>query len=127
MTSANFGTRETWIVCIHFVIILGIFRVTIVSSLMQVAEGATSIYLEQLRGIQYITDRGAQQLSTDIEYLSDMLSALSMAIPPVLATFHSCLSTPRDQLNDLIKSDAGNQLDLPTAHLVCKMRRVSLE
>lgn len=95
--------------------------------MFKVAEGATALYMEQLRGIQYITDRGAQQLSADIEYLSNVLSALSMPIPPILATFHSCLSTPRDQLKDFVKSDAGNQLDLPTANLVCKIRRVSLE
>lgn len=94
---------------------------------MKVAEGATALYMEQLRGIQYITDRGAQQLSVDIEYLSNVLSALSMPIPPVLSTFHTCLSTPRDQLRDLIKSDSGNQLDLPTANLICKMRRVIID
>jgi hypothetical protein len=80
-----------------------------------------------LRGIQYISDRGAQQLSADIQYHSNVLSALSMENPPVFATFDTCLSTPRDQLKDLVKSDSGNQLDLPTAHLVCKMRRVSLD
>ncbi|XP_065871438.1 conserved oligomeric Golgi complex subunit 7 [Euphorbia lathyris] len=95
--------------------------------MFKVAEGATALYMEQLRGIQYITDRGAQQLSADIEYLSNVLSALSMPIPPVLATFHTCLSTPRDQLKNVVRSDAENQLDLPTANLVCKMRRVSLD
>ncbi|KAK9914033.1 hypothetical protein M0R45_037832 [Rubus argutus] len=95
--------------------------------MFKVAEGATALYMEQLRGIQYITDRGAQQLSVDIEYLSNVLSALSMPIPPVLSTFHTCLSTPRDQLKDFIKADSGNQLDLPTANLICKMRRVVID
>ncbi|XP_077245073.1 conserved oligomeric Golgi complex component-related / COG complex component-like protein [Tasmannia lanceolata] len=95
--------------------------------MFKVAEGATALYMEQLRGIQYITDRGAQQLSADIEYLSNVLSALSMPIPPVLSTFHTCLSTPRDQLRDLVKSDGGNQLDLPTTHLICKIRHVTLD
>ncbi|XP_045828853.1 conserved oligomeric Golgi complex subunit 7 [Trifolium pratense] len=95
--------------------------------MFKVAEGATALYIEQLRGIQYITDRGAQQLSVDIDYLSNVLSALSMPIPAVLATFHSCLSTPRDQLKDFLKTDSANQLDLPTANLVCKMRRVNLD
>ncbi|GAB2227797.1 hypothetical protein Droror1_Dr00009624 [Drosera rotundifolia] len=94
--------------------------------MFKVAEGATAIYTDQLRGIQHITDRGAQQLAVDIEYLSNVLSALSMPIPPALSTFQTCLSTPRDQLRDLLNSD-GNELDLPTANLVCKMRRVSLE
>lgn len=94
---------------------------------VQVAEGATALYIEQLRGIQKITDRGAQQLSVDIEYLSNVLSALSMPTPPVLATFHTCFSTPADQVKDLVKSDSGNQLDLATANLVCKMRGVRLD
>ncbi|CAN4093510.1 unnamed protein product [Withania somnifera] len=95
--------------------------------MFKVAEGATALYMEQLRGIQYITDRGAQQLSVDIEYLSNVLSALSMPIPTCLATSQICFSTPKDQLKDLIKSDSGNQLDLPTANLVCKMRHINLE
>lgn len=95
--------------------------------MFKVAEGATALYIEQLRGIQKITDRGAQQLSVDIEYLSNVLSALSMSTPLVLATFHTCFSTPTDQLKDLIKSDSGNQLDLPTANLICKMRGVRLD
>ncbi|KAJ6415386.1 hypothetical protein OIU84_004225 [Salix udensis] len=95
--------------------------------MFKVAEGATALYMEQLRGIQYITDRGALQLSVDIEYLSNVLSALSMPVPPILTTFHTCLSTPRDQLKQLVKSDSGNQLDLSTANLVCKIRRVSLD
>ncbi|XP_068635431.1 conserved oligomeric Golgi complex subunit 7 [Aristolochia californica] len=95
--------------------------------MFKVAEGATALYTEQLRGIQYITDRGAQQLAADIEYLSNVLSALSVPIPQVLATFLTCLSTPREQLRDLVKSDGGNQLDLPTANLVSKMRRIALD
>ncbi|XP_010264264.1 PREDICTED: conserved oligomeric Golgi complex subunit 7 [Nelumbo nucifera] len=95
--------------------------------MFKVAEGAVAIYTEQLRGIQYITDRGAQQLSADIEYLSNVLSALSMPVPQVLSTFHTFLSTSRDKIQDLLKSDAVSQLDLPTAHLVCKMRRVTLD
>lgn len=95
--------------------------------MFKVAEGATALYMEQLRGIHYITERGAQQLSVDIEYLSNVLSALSMPIPPILATYHTCLSTPRDQLKELLKSDSESHLDPPTANLVCKMRRVNLE
>lgn len=96
--------------------------------MFKVAEGATALFMEQLRGIHYITDRGALQLSADIEYLSNVLAALSMPIPPFLSTFHTCLSTPRDQLRNLVKSpEAGTQLDIPTAHLVCKIRRILLD
>ncbi|CAI0380971.1 unnamed protein product [Linum tenue] len=93
--------------------------------MFKVAEGATALYMDQLRGIQHVTDKGAQQLSVDIEYLSNVLSALSMEVPPALATFQTCLSTPRDQLRNLVKSET--QLDFPTVNLVCKIRRVSLD
>lgn len=56
-----------------------------------------------------------------------MLSALSMPTPPVLATFQTCFSTPADKLKDLVNSDSGSQLDLPTVNLVCKMRGVRLD
>ncbi|XP_075502437.1 conserved oligomeric Golgi complex subunit 7 [Primulina tabacum] len=95
--------------------------------MFKVAEGATALYIEQLRGIQKMTDRGAQQVSVDIEYLSNVLSALSMPIPPVLATFHTCFSAPTNELKDLMKSDSGGQLDLATANLVCKIRGLRLE
>ncbi|CAF1753217.1 unnamed protein product [Brassica napus] len=95
--------------------------------MFKVAEGATALYMEQLRGIQYISDRGAQQLCVDIEYLSNVLAALSMPIPPVLATFQTCLATPRDELKDVMKSEAGSELDFLTANLVCKMRRISFD
>ncbi|KAK4796133.1 hypothetical protein SAY86_028459 [Trapa natans] len=95
--------------------------------MFKVAEGATALFVEQLRGIQYLTDRGAQQLAADIDYLTNVLSALSMPIPPVLSTFQACFSTPRDQLRDLLKSDSGEHLDPLTANLACKMRRVSLD
>lgn len=95
--------------------------------IFKVAEGATALFMEQLRGIHYITDRGSQQLAADIEYLNNVLSALSMPIPPFLSTFHACVSTPRDQVRDLIKSDGASQLDLPTTHLVCKIRRITLD
>lgn len=94
--------------------------------MFKVAEGATALYIEQLRGIQSLSDHGAQQLSADIEYLCNVLSALSMPIPPVLATFQTCLATSRDQLRELVKSDAA-QLDLPTARLICKIRHVTLD
>ncbi|EPS73811.1 hypothetical protein M569_00940, partial [Genlisea aurea] len=93
--------------------------------MFKVAEGATALYVEQLRAIQKVTDRGAEQLSVDIEYLSNVLSALSMPIPQVLSTFHACFSGSMDELRDLVKS--RDDLDVVAANLVCKMRGVRLD
>lgn len=93
--------------------------------MFKVAEGATSLYIEQLRGIQFLSDRGARQLAADIDYLCKVLSALSMQVPPILATFQTCLSTSKDKLPEIIKSDTG--MDMLTARLLCRIRRVPID
>lgn len=95
--------------------------------MFKVAEGATSLYVEQLRGIQFLSDGGAQQLTADIDYFCKVLSALSMQVPSTLATFQACLSNSKDRLPEMIKSDLGVHLDILTARLICKMRRVSID
>ncbi|KAI5075080.1 hypothetical protein GOP47_0009156 [Adiantum capillus-veneris] len=95
--------------------------------MFKVAEGATSLYTDQLRGIQFLSDRGAQQLSADIDYLSKVLSALSMQVPLVLATFQACLQVPKEKLAEFVKLDSSKYLDSATAKLICKMRRISAD
>eukprot|EP00850_Spirogloea_muscicola_P014912 SM000110S18919 [mRNA] locus=s110:433576:438452:+ [translate_table: standard] len=98
--------------------------------MFKVAEGATALYIEQLRAIAALSERGARQLAADIEYLCNVLAALSMATPAVLGTFQACLNCPRNQLPELAMQDGGGGdglLDLPTVRLVCKMRGVPLE
>ncbi|KAL2633454.1 hypothetical protein R1flu_004933 [Riccia fluitans] len=94
--------------------------------MFKVAEGAAALYIEQIRGIQKLNERGAQQLSTDIEYLCNVLSALSMTIPSVLSTFQACASAPREKLLEMAKQE-GTQYDIPSLRLVCKMRHVSID
>ncbi|KAL3694263.1 hypothetical protein R1sor_007914 [Riccia sorocarpa] len=94
--------------------------------MFKVAEGAAALYIEQIRGIQALNERGAKQLSTDIEYLCNVLSALSMTIPPVLSTFQACVSAPREKLLEMAKQE-GTHYDMPSLRLVCKMRHVSID
>ncbi|KAH7292646.1 hypothetical protein KP509_29G079000 [Ceratopteris richardii] len=95
--------------------------------MFKVAEGAISLYTDQLRGIQFLSDRGAQQLSADIDYLSKVLSALSMQVPLALATFQACLQVSKEKLADFIKLETNKHLDSATGRLICKMRRVSVD
>eukprot|EP00271_Cylindrocystis_brebissonii_P001387 TRINITY_DN11655_c0_g1_i1.p1 TRINITY_DN11655_c0_g1~~TRINITY_DN11655_c0_g1_i1.p1 ORF type:complete len:516 (+),score=172.32 TRINITY_DN11655_c0_g1_i1:205-1548(+) len=97
--------------------------------LFKVAEGAAALYIEQLRAIPKLSERGTSQLVADVEYLTNVLSALSVASPPALATFQLCLSVPREGLKELIAQEAGpgGALDPPTARAVAKMRDVALD
>ncbi|CAN6705518.1 unnamed protein product [Malus baccata var. baccata] len=100
-----------------YVTSIGEYLLTLPQQLEPLAEGISNSDTNNDEAQIFATEWMFKQLSVDIEYLSNVLSALSMPIPPVLATFHTCLSTSRDQLKDLVKSDAGN-LDLPTANLL---------
>ncbi|EFJ06368.1 hypothetical protein SELMODRAFT_135591 [Selaginella moellendorffii] len=94
--------------------------------MFKVAEGATALYVDQIRGIRNLNERGAQQLSADIDYLCNVLTALSMNVPAVLSTFQQCVGATRDQLAEFAKG-VGPDLDGPTVRLVCKMRQVPVE
>ncbi|RXH94896.1 hypothetical protein DVH24_024580 [Malus domestica] len=100
-----------------YVTSIGEYILTLPQQLEPLTEGVSNSDTNNDEAQIFATEWMFKQLSVDIEYLSNVLSALSMPIPPVLATFHTCLSTSRDQLKDLVKSDAGN-LDLPTANLL---------
>ncbi|CAI5463800.1 unnamed protein product [Closterium sp. Yama58-4] len=95
----------------------------------KVADGATSLFVEQIRAIPEVSDRGAQQLAADIEYLCSVLSVLYVAASPAIATFQACFATPKASLVEFIaqESGVGGSLDATTARLVAKMRRVALE
>ncbi|CAI5492641.1 unnamed protein product [Closterium sp. Naga37s-1] len=95
----------------------------------KVADGATSLFVEQIWAIPEVSDRGAQQLAADIEYLCSVLSVLYVAASPAIATFQACFATPKASLAEFIaqESGAGGSLDATTARLVAKMRRVALE
>lgn len=92
----------------------------------RVAEGATALFVEQLRSIPALSERGAQQLAADIEYLNSVLSVLFVEPSPALSTFQACLANPKDQLASFIAAEIGpnGALDGPTARLVAKMRGV---
>ena len=93
----------------------------------RVAEGASSLYVEQLRAIPRISDRGAQQLSADIEYLSSVLSVLYVPLSLQLGTYQLCLATPREGLKQFVAQEAGSgALDMPTARLFAKARGIEL-
>lgn len=92
--------------------------------MFKVAEGAIALYIDQIRGIHALSEQGALQLSADIEYLCNVLTALSMSIPPVLHTFQVCTSTPRNKLSEVAEQDG---IDNATFRLVCKIRQVKVE
>eukprot|EP00897_Mesotaenium_endlicherianum_P008784 jgi/Mesen1/7934/ME000422S07085 len=97
--------------------------------MFKVAEGAASLYVEQLRQIAALSERGTRQLAADTDYLCNILSALYIAPPPPLGTFQLCTAVPRAELAKLVAEEGGPEgsLDPPTARLIAKMRQVSLD
>eukprot|EP00899_Mesostigma_viride_P002758 jgi/Mesvir1/12483/Mv10242-RA.1 len=93
--------------------------------MFRVAEGAVSLYATELLSIKVLSDPGAAQLGADIEYICNVLTALSVAVPPSLATFQVLVSVPAIEMPGIIRAAEGS-LDIRTVQAVCKMRKVEL-
>jgi hypothetical protein len=54
---------------------------------LQIAAGTADLYVGELEKVGRLSNSGAQQLATDLEYFCNVLSALGVALPPALATW----------------------------------------
>eukprot|EP00898_Chlorokybus_atmophyticus_P008927 jgi/Chlat1/9035/Chrsp94S08301 len=92
--------------------------------MFRVAEGAVGLYVDQLMKIAELSDKGAVQLATDIEYLSNVLAALSVSTPPSLASFRAAAAASKEELASLAKGSSNATLDARVVSAVAKMRGV---
>lgn len=72
-----------------------------------VAHGSVTRLLSCALKIERLSDTGARQLSLDLSYVVNVLSALDADEEPLLATFQQALAMTKDELRDLIRTPAS--------------------
>lgn len=72
------------------------------------SKGTFKSLLSCLYQLTALSDRGARQLHTDFEYLSNVLTALGLAIPSTIAKLDSWLQANEQQMMDAAKMSAAN-------------------
>lgn len=91
---------------------------------VKVAHGASELYASHLLRIAALSERGAQQLAADVEYLCNVNAALSVTTPPKLAAMLVALQPPREQFQGALEE--AEALDYTAAHVVARMRGLGL-
>ena len=88
----------------------------------RVAGGAAATATEAALAIEVANDAGAAQLAADLEYLSNVVAALGVAVPPAMRTLLQGATASASEVRSAC--DGG---DARAAEAVLKMRRRALE
>lgn len=90
----------------------------------RIALSAAQLYHEQMSQMQSLSEQGSAQLAADLEYFTNVLTTLGVAIPSVLATWHAATSAPADQI--LLVAEAARESEDPgtsgIVEVVAKLR-----
>eukprot|EP01116_Phalansterium_solitarium_P021414 TRINITY_DN6645_c0_g1_i1.p1 TRINITY_DN6645_c0_g1~~TRINITY_DN6645_c0_g1_i1.p1 ORF type:complete len:861 (-),score=300.25 TRINITY_DN6645_c0_g1_i1:236-2818(-) len=84
--------------------------------------GTTSLYLQRILEIPALTDHGSKQLTADISYLINVLSALGMTINDSLEIAYKYIIMPRSQFESILLPETERQI----ATKVAQIRKVLL-
>jgi hypothetical protein len=99
-----------------------------------IAHGTVGIFLKSVFTIKHLTDVSSVQLSTDIEYLENVITALGIEIVSALTSLKDFLSMARQELSDFIgkhrtekkPNEAVDSVKLNIAKAIAKIRGVPL-
>lgn len=90
------------------------------------ALASCQLYLDVLKELKNVSPQGAGQLAADIEYFSNVLSTLGLAVPSALAAWHAALVAPDiatlDGLRGLVAGESGNDETKIAVDQVTKLR-----
>mmetsp|Transcript_24524 Transcript_24524/g.33821 ORF Transcript_24524/g.33821 Transcript_24524/m.33821 type:complete len:803 (+) Transcript_24524:165-2573(+) len=94
--------------------------------LTKVASGAAEMYTEELLKVEHLSDKGAQQVAADLEYLCNVYAALGEMVPAPLATFMQCAMVAKDSFVLMVQQQ-DSEFDSSVVEVVAKMRSINLE
>lgn len=91
----------------------------------QVALETAAAYQSQLASLPGLSPQGAAQLAADLEYFSNVLSTLGVAVPPSLAAWQAAAAAPPDGLAPLVEA-AGDAAGRAAVLAVARLRGLQL-
>ncbi len=92
---------------------------------LQVALETAAAYQSQLASLLGLSPQGAAQLAADLEYFSNVLSTLGVAVPPSLAAWQAAAAAPPDGL-PLLAQAAGDAPARAAVLAAARLRGVQL-
>lgn len=94
------------------------------------ALASCQLYLNELKKLKGLSPQGAGQLAADIEYFSNVLSTLGLAVPSALAAWQAALVAPDaaslEGLKGLAAGEGGSDEAKTAVAIVSKLRAMEL-
>jgi conserved oligomeric Golgi complex subunit 7 len=94
------------------------------------ALASCQLYLNELKKLQSLSPQGAGQLAADIEYFSNVLSTLGLAVPSALAAWQAALVAPDaaslEGLKGLAARKGGNDEAKVAVEIVSRLRAIEV-
>ena len=79
--------------------------------MVQVIVGSAELYGDEILGLTRLTGPGVVQMTCDLQYFSNVLSAMGTSFPPSLASVYEAIQSPADQIRQQVQNTAvdGNR------------------
>ena len=79
--------------------------------MVQVIVGSAELYGDEILGLARLTGPGVVQMTCDLQYFSNVLSAMGTSFPPSLASVYEAIQSPADQIRQQVQNTAvdGNR------------------
>ncbi len=94
------------------------------------ALASCQLYLNELKKLKVLSPQGAGQLAADIEYFSNVLSTLGLAVPSALAAWQAALVAPDsaalEGLKGLAAGEGGSNEAKIAVDVVAKLRALQI-
>eukprot|EP01027_Heterolobosea_sp_BB2_P013218 GEZU01019076.1.p1 GENE.GEZU01019076.1~~GEZU01019076.1.p1 ORF type:complete len:188 (-),score=51.84 GEZU01019076.1:400-963(-) len=91
-----------------------------------VSKGTVEALQERIMLLPRLSDSGAKQLAADIDYLFNVMSALSESPHPSLKVMSSLLSTPKEEFIKTMATTISSPSDKRIALKVAQLRGIAL-
>jgi len=92
----------------------------------KIAEASADLVLKEVQTIPSLTDQGAAQLSADLEYFSNIVTALSLTPPSALLAWYKCVSASRDEYDEFARTAATEGIDARVVKAAAAVRGIQL-
>ena len=75
--------------------------------MLQVIVGSAELYGDEILGLTQLTSPGVVQMTCDLQYFSNVLSAMGTSFPPSLASVYEAIQSPADQIRQQLQNTSA--------------------
>ena len=87
--------------------------------------GSAELYADEILALKRISSSGGRQLTCDLQYFSNVLSAMGLGLPDPLSTAYEAIQTPSEQLQSRTETHSAESNARLIFQTMAKMRAIN--